>query len=626
MKSTEPTQNVSGGQNKPPPYPVEPSTMIVEPAAPDPYTADLLSAVQYGYYDRVVELIEPNPSLATTPTNGNITLLHWAAINDRVEIGEYLLSKNASIDALGGELSSTPLHWAARNGKLRMVVYLLSRQANALLFDGEGFSTIHLATMFGHTETVAYLIARGHEIDVFDQNGMTPLMHAAEKIKQRDPMQILIRLGARVNLQNPKNHFTALHYAVLGRNPEAIRLLIKAGAHIDIPNSNNETPFDFVREKPDYLSLFLTNSSQTSSPPANPRLPRFLQMNGDRRRLGTKILPFLIIFLIAVILQMNIWWIFRIVLLILLILFGKGYAMIFFDQNVDRYLPISIAQASIFWLYACYLYYFLPYVHVFSWGFIGLAICTYYSWSNFYYATKSDPGVIWSDREQQYQNIIELIEQNQFNIETFCTACLIRRPIRSKHCRECHRCVAKFDHHCPWIDNCVGEKNLRYFTGFLFFTPICLAFYLYGAFVFYRDHCDLLITSTPIDLFIQIITCSPAVLWLTVIAFLHIIWVTALCLTILCQIASGYTTNEKMNSWRYTHLKSRRSNPFSFGCRQNLVDLIHRKILCYSPIKLDWTRIYSLDDFHQFVSGQNHRDKTTDRSSDNKNSRDSFNV
>lgn len=161
------------------------------------------SAVQYGYYDRVVELIEPNPSLATTPTNGNITLLHWAAINNRTEIAEYLLSKNAQVDALGGELRATPLHWAARNGKLPMVVYLLSRQANVSLFDGEGkrtnertkiiknfnvffsgFATIHLATMYGHTETVAYLIARGQEVDVFDENGMTPLMHAAEKVKQ----------------------------------------------------------------------------------------------------------------------------------------------------------------------------------------------------------------------------------------------------------------------------------------------------------------------------------------------------------------------------------------------------------------------------------------------------------
>ncbi|CAF0738301.1 unnamed protein product [Rotaria sordida] len=598
MKSIE-SSLTNGGINKPPPYPVERSTMIIDPPVPDPHSADLVSAVQYGYYDRVVELIEPEPNLAITPVNDNITLLHWAAINNRIEIAEYLLNKHAQIDVFGGELNSTPLHWAIRDRKLQMVIFLLSHNAQASLFDGEGFSSIHLASMFGHTDILAYLIAKGQDIDLLDKHGMTPLMHAVRRVKNREPTQLLVRLGAQINYQNPFNKFTSLHYAIIGSNIEAIRILLDAGAKTDIRNYDNEDAYELVARQPTNHNLASLLSSYRFS---NHNLPKWLQFNSLYRRLGTKFLPYFFIIIIACIFQFNFSLIYKVILILALILLTKGYMMVFFDNNVDRYLPIAIAQASIFWLYICYLYYFLQYVHIISWNFFCLIICTYFSWKNYYFAIKSDPGVIINNnREQRYRIIIQLIEQNLFDYEIFCTSCLIRRPIRSKHCRECHRCIAKFDHHCPWIDNCVGEKNFRYFTGFLFFTPLCLGFYLRGAYLYYRYHCYVFSSETIIDSLKQMLKCSPAVLWLSSIALLHIIWISSLCITILFQTATGYTTNEKINSWRYRYLKLKNYSPFSLGWRQNFVDSINQRILWYRPINIDWTRIYSIEDFYQTI-------------------------
>jgi hypothetical protein len=48
-----------------------------------------------------------------------------------------------------------------------------------------------------------------------------------------------------------------------------------------------------------------------------------------------------------------------------------------------------------------------------------------------------------------------------------CGKCDRIRPPRTHHCSVCKSCVMKMDHHCPWIYNCVGEKNQKYFYLFL---------------------------------------------------------------------------------------------------------------------------------------------------------------
>ncbi|KAG7266172.1 LOW QUALITY PROTEIN: hypothetical protein CRUP_012503 [Coryphaenoides rupestris] len=58
-----------------------------------------------------------------------------------------------------------------------------------------------------------------------------------------------------------------------------------------------------------------------------------------------------------------------------------------------------------------------------------------------------------------------------FHPGVLCPTCRVVKPARSKHCRVCDRCVHRFDHHCVWLNNCVGAQNARYFL--LYLLSVC---------------------------------------------------------------------------------------------------------------------------------------------------------
>ncbi|XP_048424534.1 probable protein S-acyltransferase 17 isoform X2 [Pyrus x bretschneideri] len=91
----------------------------------------------------------------------------------------------------------------------------------------------------------------------------------------------------------------------------------------------------------------------------------------------------------------------------------------------------------------------------------------------FLLASFSDPGTVKADNVSLYLSAYPY--DNIIYSEKDCSTCKIPKPARSKHCSICDRCVARFDHHCGWMNNCIGERNTRYFIAFLLWhTLLCI--------------------------------------------------------------------------------------------------------------------------------------------------------
>ena len=79
----------------------------------------------------------------------------------------------------------------------------------------------------------------------------------------------------------------------------------------------------------------------------------------------------------------------------------------------------------------------------------------------------------WRFREEKLGPVVS--EENQQERKRngqrrHCKWCAKFKPDRTHHCRVCQRCVLRMDHHCPWIFNCVGFNNHKYFILLLVYT------------------------------------------------------------------------------------------------------------------------------------------------------------
>jgi len=102
----------------------------------------------------------------------------------------------------------------------------------------------------------------------------------------------------------------------------------------------------------------------------------------------------------------------------------------------------------------------LPYKEVdFMYPLIALFVVTniFFAW-----ACVKDPGYI------KKSDKVSFVKLNKYFDPCYiCPTCEVLRPQESRHCYICNKCVDRFDHHCQWLNNCVGVGNHSVFFMYL---------------------------------------------------------------------------------------------------------------------------------------------------------------
>ncbi|GMH52258.1 hypothetical protein TrST_g7429 [Triparma strigata] len=510
-----------------------------------PVQIDSFQAIKIGHFEAFKVLCTRQSSVSTLSKPGpdGHTLMHWSSKRHDTRFIELLSNLGCDLNVKSEDkVGMTPIHWACTESCIGVVGFLIGRGVDINCQDSSGCTPLLVASQYGHATLVGYLIKKGASPLILDHNSDSALHWGAYK-GDIGIVGLLHHLGLDVDAIDSYGQ-SPLHLASLRGNADVVEYLLLEGKSKcgNVRDKENKTPRDLaVKKKKTQVEIILRDHGYGDDGGrgtrfggvylrdlCSPSAWKNMLLGGGRSIEHQK-------------------WPFRFVVFHMTLAF-LIYPLRIFNSDV-------LVDCSVLHLYS-----------IFTMGLM---------WGFFFMTWGTDPGkvdkcgredmrVLREVLGKEYDDTLESLGEetgmdgrpSSKKVPPLCHSCHISKPLRSKHCRVTRKCVLMFDHYCPFVGNCVGLYNYRYFI--LYILNHCLSqigFIITCGKYLHRSGFDWYMSFSMVYVGMFLF---PGLMMLQYHVQL---------------IRMNLTTNEHSNLFRYEYLKDgqgRYRNPFDKGFMHNL--------------------------------------------------------